>query len=161
MAKSFVTTLLLCIILISSVKSQSEPKNALYFEFLGNGGLYSINYERQLYKSKDVWPFGSKTLKLYGRGGLSAVAYSNLWGGTFPIECSVAFGKNKNYIESGIGCTFTYLSFSGFDHPIIPVRIGYRLEIGEYLFRLGLTPYFDQVTFNPWLGLSIGKRFDD
>jgi len=126
--------------------------NAVYLELLGNGLPYSINYERRFY--------GSGNVKLYGRGGLGVIGYSSLWAVWFPIECSVAFG-NKNNFETGIGCTFIFNSGDGFDSARIPLRIGYRLEIDEFLFRFGLTPFFDNRSFFPMLGISFGKRFDD
>ena len=156
---------MLCFLLPCAVKSQNSTlikrehiidwedyPNAVYLELLGNGIPYSINYERRVY--------GSGYFKLYGRAGLGVVAYSDLYGGTIPIECSVAFG-NKNNFETGIGCTLAFTSFDGFDSPRIPLRIGYRLEIDEFLFRFGLTPFFDHGSFFPMLGLSFGKRFDD
>ena len=165
MFKSIVITLLLCFLLSGTVKSQNSTlikresnidsedyPNAVYIELLGNGLPYSINYERLVY--------GSGHLKLYGRGGLGVVAFSELWGGTIPIECSVAFGKKNNF-ETGIGCTFVFNSYDDFDSPRIPLRIGYRLEIDEFLFRVGLTPFFDNMNFFPMLGISFGKRFEE
>lgn len=134
------------------VSKDEDYPNAIYLEVLGNGLPYSINYDRLFYRTRHI--------KLYGRVGVGVVAYSKLWGMTLPIECSVAFGKKNNF-ETGIGCTFIYSSFDGFDSPRIPLRVGYRLEIDEYLFRLGLTPFFDHGDFFPMFGISFGKRFDD
>ena len=165
MFKSIVITLLLCFLLAGTVKSQNSTlikrgstidfedyPNAVYIELLGNGLPYSINYERRF--------FGYGNVKLYGRGVLGVVAYSKLWGGTIPLECSVGFGKKNNF-ETGIGCTFVFNSFDGFELPRIPLRIGYRLEIDEFLFRVGLIPFFENGSFFPMLGISFGKRFDD
>lgn len=165
MFKTIAITLLISFLLPCIVKSQystlikrestfdlEDYPNAVYIELLGNGLPYSINYERRFY--------GFGYMKLYGRGGLGLVAYSKLWGGTLPLECSVAFGKNNNF-ETGIGCTFFFTSFDGFELPRIPLRIGYRLEKDDYLFRLGLTPFFDHLNIYPMLGISFGRRFDD
>lgn len=164
MMKINVITLLLCFLLPLTVESQNsrvkresiidweDYPNSVYLEVLGNGLPYSVNYERRFY--------GFRHLKLYGRAGLGVVAYSDLFGGTIPLECSVAFGNKSNF-ETGIGCTLPFTSFDGFDSARIPLRIGYRLEIDEFLFRFGLTPFFDYGILFPMLGISFGKRFDD
>lgn len=165
MFKSIAATLLLCFLLNGTVKSQNatlikrdikidfeDYPNAVYIELLGNGLPYSINYERRFY--------GYGYVKLYGRGGLGVVAYSNLFGGTVPLESSVGFGQKHNF-ETGVGCTFSFTSFDGIELPRILLRMGYRLEIDEFLFRFGFTPFFDNGSFFPMLGISFGKRFDD
>ena len=171
MLKSIVITLLLCFLTASTVNSQisnlikrgatidsDDYPNSVYIELLGNGILYSINYERRFY--------GYGHIKVYGRGGLGMIGYSSLWAVWFPIESSVAFGKKNNF-ETGIGCTFAITGNASLDEfqggpPVIPLRIGYRLEIDEYLFRFGLTPFFNlSEGFTPMLGVSFGKRFDD
>lgn len=140
------------------LEDYEDYQNAVYLEVLGNGLPYSINYERLIYRSGNV--------KLYGRGGLGVIGYSSLWAVWFPIESSVAFGKKNNF-ETGIGCTFAITGNASLDEfqggpPVIPLRIGYRLEIDEYLFRFGLTPFFNlSEGFTPMLGVSFGKRFDD
>ena len=85
MFKSIVIILLLYFLLAGTVQSQNstliksgytidweEYPNAVYLEVLGNGLPYTINYERRFY--------GHRNVKLYGRGGLGVIFYSDLWG---------------------------------------------------------------------------------
>jgi hypothetical protein len=138
-------TILLCICFSSlfiGCFSQDLPiaKNAIYFELLGNGGFYSINYERNIHPN------------IYGRIGFATFQTSELFDRTVtgrittvPIIVSYLTGKNKNHFELGGGLLLGYkkeVSFSGtiFD---ITSFIGYRYQSLNkgFLFRIGLTPF--------------------
>ena len=143
--------------------------NALYFELLGNGGLYSVNYERRLMPAFRV-----------RIGGASWTAES-FWGDaetrirTFPLMLHVVPGGGAHHLEAAIGLlpghrdrngnvgeSGTFVSLIGL--------IGYRYEPPgrRFVFRTGVTPFYGfgdsaiaypDEGFLPSLGFSFGARF--
>jgi hypothetical protein len=143
--------------------------NAVYFELLGNGGLFSINYERAMTPSL--------RLRL---GGATWTAQS-FWSdaetrfATFPLMLQFVPGPGAHHLEAAIGVLPGHRSR---DHDVggsggflsLTGLIGYRYEpLGRrFLFRAGFTPFIgfgDSATaypdegFLPSLGLSFGARF--
>jgi hypothetical protein len=119
------------------------PKNSLYFELLGNGGLYSINYEREL------------RAKLYGRIGFSTYALTNILGSgsdsktritAFPVMITYLSGNGKSHFEISGGMLFGVETETAVSYSIIDLTafIGYRYQPpGEgFLFRVGITPFY-------------------
>ena len=145
-------------------------KNTIYFEVLGNGGVYSFNYDRIF--------FSKKLFKISGRVGASYippfVGYSHVF--TYPVEINFLYGK-KNYLEVGIGYTSVFNLykeniFKVYDIYAYPVlRISYRFQKpnGGFFFRTGLILYFIDTAFTKyysnysnnktWLGLGFGYTF--
>lgn len=152
--------------------SIKPAKNSIFFELGGNGGLYSVNYDRLI--------FSKKNFKISGRIGGSIMPYEiknpRLYVFSYPIEINFFYGKKSN-IEIGIGCTPVFLQYSLdilktyyiYANPII--RLGYRYQKpnGGYYFRAGMLIYSvvysfpgyyaDWYTDRLWLGLSFGYTF--
>lgn len=135
-------------------------KNAVYFELGGNGGLYSINYDRIV--------ISGKRTHLSLRGGLSIAHFSYF----VPLEINFLFGKRHNFFELGFGETLDVNNKRagggiGFNHYLPFMRIGYRLQKktneNGLLFRAGLTPTFivdeGEGYPIPFAGVSIGYAF--
>jgi len=107
MAKS--TWLLICIFYItnaaysqdSTLTINEDQRNSLYFELGGNGGLYSLNYERII--------VSQKKFRLSGRAGASYVLRRNLIIGgddyLFPITIRVLRDIRNSLFEIGFGNT--------------------------------------------------------
>lgn len=146
-----------------------DSRNAFYVELLGNGGVYSLNYERQLTDSlglrvgyatwtpADVFPFGS--LDEYQ---------------TVPVTVSYLIGRGQRKLELGGGVTFgerTPGNAADGDGSFrtLTAIIGYRSHPRQgYLFRVGLTPFYSfedgegaypDPGFTFSLGVSFGYRF--
>jgi hypothetical protein len=159
---------LLSLISFTGIKAQEvkESKNSIFFEFLGNGGLYSINYERKLGEN------------LYGRIGFCSFKAVDLFGGgesgaritTIPVMLTYLSGQNKSHFEISGGMLF------GKDKNVEPgtiidliAFIGYRFQApGEgVLFRVGLTPFlsldnkanYPDKGFLVSAGISLGYHF--
>ncbi|PSL04876.1 hypothetical protein [Cecembia rubra] len=193
MSRSKKISLLFILLVISGflnqVAAQKEAemitaKNVVYAEFLGNAGLYAVNYGRILYQ-KD-------RLKLSGSVGFSIIPiegfepfYPNSWSPLIPVEFSAFWGKSRHHLELGTGC-FVFQDRKYLFDPEFPptnvreveywytsviMRIGYRYQKpeGGFFFRAGYTPRVDitsfefaeeQVRFIPFsIGVSLGKSF--
>ncbi|RPI75166.1 MAG: hypothetical protein EHM47_03370 [Ignavibacteriales bacterium] len=142
---------------------QSKP-NSIYFEALGNGGLYSVNYDRLFTES-----FG-------GRIGFSYLSEISLIFSSIndflsvPITLNYFLGNGSHKFELGAGVV--YASFSGGDflgfetnsgssNVAGTATIGYRYQKadGGFLFRAGFTPLFNNEGFFPFGGISFGFGF--
>jgi hypothetical protein len=161
---------LICLVSNQNGKSQEviHSKNSIYFELLGNAGLYSVNYEREL-RSKLCGRIGFSTFRLTNI--LGSGSESNTRVTVFPIMITYLSGKGKSHFEISGGIlpgveTETNASYSIFD---LVAFIGYRYQPpGEgFQFRVGITPFYslDKSADYPdhgyltSAGISIGYHF--
>jgi hypothetical protein len=152
----------------------STTRNAVYVELLGNGGLYSINYERVLTNFNYERVMAGSVRARVGGG-----AWTDNWSDlttsietfTFPMMVQMVMERERgsaHHPELGIGIlvgqrgTHGFLSLTGL--------VGYRYEPprGRLLLRVGLTPFYgfgdESVAypdkgFFPSVGLTVGARF--
>lgn len=130
------------LISLSDGKAQEVilSKNSIFFEFLGNGGLYSINYER------------SFSANLCGRIGFCSFLSVDFVGGetggritTIPVLITYFSGQKKSHFEIGGGMLFGKDNADQVSGAIIDLTsfIGYRYQApGKgILFRVGFTPF--------------------
>lgn len=149
--------------------SQDLPKtkNAFYLELFGNGGLYSINYERNIYRN------------IYGRIGFGTWQMVDFLPPdpentgritTVPLMVSYLSGSKMHHFEIGGGFLFGNEKDQMESSPIFNLAgyIGYRIQSltsRGFLVRIGLAPsvslnetnYPDRTSISP--GLSIGYHF--
>ena len=122
--------------------SQSEAKNVLYIEFLGNGGFISANYER----------FLTQNLSLrIGMGSLFGLVTV-----TFPVMVNYCFGKEYRF---EIGGGLLHVPEGKWDGTVPTATLGYRYQdiTGGTVFRISFTPLINEsgeIFF--WGGLSFG-----
>jgi len=154
-------TMLLCVCLLSmNAQSQApeapEPKkNSFYLEGLGNGIIYSLNYDH-LFSMKKHPKLGVGV-----RIGISYGNYQSLFGSsaltTLPAVAYFSYGK-KNCLELGPGYTSI---FEGKYHVGVPtVRLGYRYRSpGGFMLGAGVTGFIEPNGM--WLipQLSVGFTF--
>jgi hypothetical protein len=164
----FLSSLLLALPCISSVKAQSsvdeslDRKTSLYLEALGNGGAYSINVERLIEPNIAI------------RVGFARWTAADIFGEgssvftTFPTTISYLVGAGSNKIEIGAGFLFAKeksRNDSEFSQSIVDAVgiLGYRRQKagGRTIFRIGLTPFYALKGDYPDTGflLSIGASF--
>lgn len=122
-------------------------RNNAYIELLGNGGLYSVNYERMLVENFAL------------RLGFAFFKSGDLFGGgdksifTVPVLGNLFFGERKSKLEVGAGFLFGHQKFTSSFGPnnntsssIIDLTgvIGYRYQPSTpgLMFRVGLTPFY-------------------
>lgn len=132
------------------------PKNSIFFELLGNGGLYSINYERSL------------SATLIGRIGFSTFLTFDILSSepgdriiTIPALISYLSGHKNSHFEIGGGILFGNINENNGSNIIFDLTtfIGYRYQEPRkgILFRIGLTPFLslDNKANYPDKGLSL------
>ena len=138
-------------------------RNSIYLEILGNGGLYSINYERSFKAS------------IIGRIGFASFS-SDMYGYNtritdVPLTVSYITGKNKSHFETGGGMLLGVKKEYDVSNTLVDLIgfIGYRYQPAEkgFLFRIGLTPFYSldghvnypDSGFTLSGGLSLGYHF--
>jgi hypothetical protein len=150
---------------------EENARDAVYFEVLGNGILYSVNYERFLPR-----------YNLGLRGGASFITYKvssasgsgNLTFATWPLVVSYYWGLPRHKLQLGLGATILYFDASsdstgtkiegagtGFGVAATAV-IGYRYmpKNGGFTFGAGFTPLLrDPKGFLAWGGANAGFAF--
>jgi hypothetical protein len=147
---------------------ERKAKNLVYLELLGNGGVYSINYERMLTDDLSA-RLGFSYLSVSTSAG-SASAKANLV--TAPALLNYTVGGRNHRAEVGAGATLVYVSASseggsgvGASGEGVAVLgtgvVGYRYAPadGGFVFRAGFTPLFGKGGFLPWGGMSFGGTF--
>ncbi|CAN5598023.1 hypothetical protein BH23BAC1_BH23BAC1_19560 [soil metagenome] len=140
--------LLTCTLSYGQTESSNFSRNNAYLELLGNGGLYSINYERIVVQNFALrLGFGAwKSIGLFGAGDKSFV--------TVPILGNFLFGKKNSKFEVGAGFLFgrekeystSFNPNSNKSSSIFNLTgvIGYRYQpsTAGLMFRVGLTPFY-------------------
>lgn len=144
-----------------------SAKNSLYLELLGNGGVYSVNYERNI--TDEI------TLRL----GFSQISVSTTINDetdkaslmTFPLMANYLLGGGNHHLELGAGATLVYASgelnsggdrFKGEGFAASgTATVGYRYQPrdGGFFFKVGATPFVNSRGVFPWGGLSLGGVF--
>ena len=133
-------------------------RNAAYVELLGNGLLYSMNYDRM------ITPRVSARVGIMGLGAATDSASAGIIAA--PVMVNYLFGEGNSHLETGIGLMlasgsvddvegFEDESFSG---AVGTATLGYRYQrpAGGFVFRAGLTPFFGTDGIAPWFGISFG-----
>lgn len=148
---------LLLIPLALQAQTQAVPaRDAVYVELLGNGVLYTVNYDRRF------------TDNLTGRVGLGVFG-----GVAVPVMANYLFGEGRGRLELGGGVELIGASDVDFgdldeqeevrdsDALVGTATVGYRYQpaTGGFVFRIGLTPLFSLDGGLPWLGISFGHAF--
>jgi len=156
---NFLLIVFFILISLSEGKSQEvvQARNSVFFEVLGNGGLFSINYERGF------------TPDLYGRLGFGSWT-SNFMGSetrmtTFPVLVTYFTGHKKSHFEIGGGFLFGKAKDDIGSNAILDLTsfIGYRYQSpGKgIVLRVGLTPFLslDNKANYPDKGLLLSGGF--
>ena len=131
----------------------APPMRAVYVELLGNGGVYSVNYERALTPAVRV------------RVGAASWTTDSFWSNaetriqTFPMTLHVVSGGGAHHLETGIGVLPGHRSRDrdfgvpgGFVSLIAFVGYRYERPPRRFVFRMGFTPFYG-------FGFSFGARF--
>lgn len=151
---------------------EKQPaKNAGFIELGGNGGLYSLNFDR-IY-------FYKEAVKLSGRIGFTPLPHGHYFEQAYVIENNFIFLPNPHHLEFGIGATMFRRynekpSSNNGDYAWENIwfsiwRLGYRYQKQDdgLFFRAAITPAFmshDALGNHPnyfqWSGgISVGMSF--
>lgn len=171
MKKSLLIILSFTILSVYTVNGQSsrvdtiKPASSVYFELLGNGGFYSINYDSRFSKKRDG---------LGGRVGLSYAAESGDSFFSMPVGINYLAGKKGHYFEAGAGITYYSANIYLLDNVgdsengenttgvFGNLTFGYRKQPidGGFSLRAGVSPIITKNSFIPyWPYVSFGYTF--
>jgi len=138
------------------------PKNAVYFEFGGNGLLYSMNYERTVFRKGIV--------NIQARAGMGIVGDKCI----FPLGANIALGTGRKKFEAGLTCSLgnynlnednridSYYSRNNAFNCTIDPSLAFRVESKKHFFlRLAVMTHYFPVTGGliPGVGVSLGGCF--
>ncbi len=143
-----------------------EPKglNNWFVELGGSGYLYSLNYEKILYRSEKTGWTGRVGLGYNPGGGGYILNQLELDANTFmiPFTMSALFGSKERKEKIEIGGGFTLLAKGIDDREVAYTGVfGFRvIETNKVVFRATYTPIIDQSgNFVNWFGVSLGRNF--
>ncbi|HLL46985.1 MAG TPA: hypothetical protein VK399_09745 [Longimicrobiaceae bacterium] len=139
-----------------AARAQAPARNSVYVELLGNGVLYSMNYDR---KFSD---------HVSGRVGLMALGAALV-----PVMGNYLAGNGNHRLELGAGPLLIFAPDelkldeaeeleSTSDFAVAgTATLGYRYQpvYGGFVFRIGFTPVFGEGGVFPWVGASFGYAF--
>jgi len=153
--------------------AQEEPtpfsRSAIYVEGLGQGILYSVNYDYRFTPHFGVRAgFTSWSLPIFAVFSVGELSFTG-----FPITVNYLSGDRTSHLELGIGIVparftmqgqeiFFGTEYEGEGSTVLgTATLGYRAQPrdGGFVFRIGLTPLF---TFKKAIltgGLSLGVAF--
>ncbi|MCU0423528.1 MAG: hypothetical protein MUC81_12025 [Bacteroidia bacterium] len=164
------TICLLCLMQINSsiLKAQEKPYreptglNNWYVELGGAALLYSINYERILYKSSSLGWTGRLGMSYgFAAGRFLNSIDLNRNSVISPFTTSLLLGSSDRKEKLEIGGGFTLITKSPTEQEIAYSGIlGFRvIETNKVCFRISYTPIIREGKFQNWFGVSIGKNF--
>jgi hypothetical protein len=143
--------------------SSSYSQNAVYFEGLGQGLLYSVNFDHRVTENV-AFRVGFSSFSV---GFITDVSIT-----TIPIMAELLTGHGSHHLEIGLGIVPVHGSISSdfFGTPegslgewavAWTATFGYRYQPAPegFLFRIGLTPLFVPHGAQIWGGASIGYAF--
>ena len=141
-----------------TLTNQPHRAQVIYGELLGNGIVFSANYDFRFTKSQKG--FGMRLgLGFFGVSGSGII--------TVPVGINHLAGKAPDYFESGIGITYAKFTgtdfFSGSGSWLVP-SIGYRYqpEHNGFFWRIAISPLISLEKGDGWIswgGIGLGYKF--
>jgi len=151
--------------------AEEAAPNVVFVELLGNGLLYSVNYERRL----PAWNLGLRAGASFFTDKISSASGSgSLVLASFPLVASYFIGPPRHKLELGLGATILYVGASSdstgtkYEGSVSGLGIAATAVIGyRYMPRgrgvtlgAGFTPLLRETKgFLPWGGVSAGYAF--
>lgn len=137
-------------------------QNTFFVELLGNGLVYSLNYERFFTPQLGI-RIGGMFLRGEDDAGDEATV------GIFPVMATYLLGDGNSHFETGLGVGIFTASANideidedfGASDLYATATLGYRYQKpeGGVIFRAGFTPAYASGNFIPWVGVSVGYAF--
>jgi len=148
-------------------------RNSIFIELAGNGGIYSLNYDRVITEQFSIRAgFGYMSMGASASsGGATVSAKATML--AVPVVGNFLLGNENHKLELGAGITMFRFTGSGSSSlggsasatgmvPAGTAVIGYRYvpHDGGFTFRAGFTPLvMKDGGFQPWGGMSFGYLF--
>ena len=159
---------------VAKAEKQFLNKNSVQLELFGQGGFYSVNYERVLinqnrFKTTVLIGFSYYEKTNYHKIGVRSHVEKKTNIFLLPVTVNEILSFNKHQIELGVGYLFKISEQSAIEEETESVkthyitgRLGYRYQKpnGRLILRAGFTPIYekDQEIYL-WGGLSVGYAF--
>lgn len=145
-------------------KAYREPTgtNNWYIELGGNALLYSLNYEKYLYKSTASSIVGRVGFAYGFADGYFLNVVELHKGAVYaPFNAAFLLGSRERKEKIEIGAGFTLVNKSATEREIIPTAtIGFRvIETNKVCFRIGYVPIIRNGVYYNWVGVSFGRNF--
>lgn len=147
----------LVFILVTAYTGYAQSNQAVYAELLGNGLIFSFNYDTR---------FNARPDGLGGRIGLGFVGKGDDGAVLIPFQLNWLLGKNGRYFEMGLGATYlggtADLFDEDVDHFVGTMTFGYRRQPvdGGFMWKAAITPILADGFFWPYyVGFSLGYAF--
>ena len=145
------------------ISSNRNVRNQFYLELLGNGFIYSFNYERLL----------SDNFTVRGGLGIFPGIITDEFFFSFPLTASYLLGGGSSKFEVGLGSTFFIFADPGAinfssnnkSYLVLTGILGYRYFRSRdgFTFRITFTPFYhpelSPSKFIPFGGISFGYGF--
>ena len=151
------------------LSSGFAQNNTIYFELLGNGLVYSLNYDRMVTDKISVRA---------GYGGLTVSQVSSTPGVLFedikitliPVLANYLRGEGSHKLEVGGGIVLITVDYTGSmedldfkigaEGSVFTGNVGYRYQKpeGGFFFKASLCPFFGE-TMVTSVGLGLGYSF--
>jgi hypothetical protein len=161
MKKRFFVSLLATIPIISFAQHRGK---GVYAELGGQSIVLSVNYDTRLLQSNKG--FGM-------RAGVGTVFDPYSFGFTVPVGLNYLLGKDRNFLELGVGATYvhfqdknqdSWFNFRKENFVATNTWVGYRYQPPQkgVTFRAGICPFFTDLNLPPvasssiWAGVSFG-----
>jgi hypothetical protein len=167
------TMLLLLGSVAGKARAQEEAPpmhpGAVYFELLGPGFLYSLNYDHRISPHMSIRAgFSRWSIEPFFLFSTGEFRFTG-----FPILVNYLSGEGSSHLDAGIGIMPCFLEFDGEEvffqsnhkgsaSVVLGIgNLGYRYQQrdGGFVFRIGLTPLFTMDEFRLTAGLSLGFGF--
>lgn len=147
----FIVSLLTTPILSQNIRFN----NNMFLEAFGNGGAYSLNYDRVIYEDFSF------------RVGASFIKSEDELVKAFPVIVNYRLYLNNNYFELGVGTTVFTLPLNFGDFGSHNAEGALFTSVISYCFqsaigingRIALTPFYYDNKIIPFGGFSIGYSF--
>lgn len=154
--------------LLAQDTTSSFPRNAIYVEGLGQGLLYSVNYDHLFTRHWDFRVgFASWAITPFFFFSSGKTKFTGV-----PLLVNYIVGGSVNHLELGIGAVVGFTStrgrlWWGSDYSssgsafLGTATIAYRGETpgGGPMVRLAFTPFFTFKRIEPYGGISLGFCF--
>lgn len=146
-----------------------NPDRTIFFEALGNGIFYSLNYEERPW-IKGNWQLGYRAGLCLGPSFIASKLNENPFF-SVPVEFVAMKGRSNNFLSLGLGLTyFQRKQQNGFPHLWNFIGVGYKYipKNGSLYLKIqpllaipiyrGTTEFFFE-NLNYTIGLGVGFNF--
>lgn len=145
-------------------KNTDFARNSIFVELLGNGGIYTLNYDHKFFNHVSA-RIGAEYVSLTGSDTNIEDRVSIF---LLPVMINYLVGNGNSRLELGAGAILGGVNanvdnetVNGIGGGSFTGTVGYRLQPrdGGFLFRIGFTPIVSSLGFYSWAGLSLGATF--